>query len=249
MESTSTPSIPHTNPYDSPPAEQEVSWHQVHDVITSLKLPILLPLHQRIVTVTEASAPEPFSKALGELEDYLDVLDNSGQLSFERQRLIKEYVMRGWRAWRERFTNEQRQLTNNSDIKQNSINHWPHGSQAKTSNVNATMAEILQTQTPDFDRSKMLLDVGSNTTDSVRQPDGSWKVVGQGSPQQDMNPKAVPRTSGFYRVKEDGKWTIAKYEARWARWHSIGEGGCCEDDSWQEIEPEPIQMHADDYQK
>lgn len=36
-------------------------------------------------------------------------------------------------------------------------------------------------QIPTFDSTKMLLDVGSNTADAVRQPDGSWEVAGQGS--------------------------------------------------------------------
>ena len=58
--------------------------------------------------------------------------------------------------------------------------------------------------------------------------------------------KAAQRPSGFYRVKEDGKWTIAKFDARWTRWDSMGEGGYCGDDSWEEIEPEPIPMPIDD---
>lgn len=97
------PTPPLTNPYDSPPAEPDVTWRQVHDAITTLKLPISLALHQHIAAVTQALAPEPFCKALGELEDYLDALDNSEQLSFERQRLIKDYVMRGWKTWRQSF--------------------------------------------------------------------------------------------------------------------------------------------------
>lgn len=56
----------------------------------------------------------------------------------------------------------------------------------------------------------------------------------------------MKRPSGFYRVKEDGKWTIAQYRADWDRWSSMGEGGDCNDEDWQEIEPEPIPMPVDD---
>lgn len=31
------------------------------------------------------------------------------------------------------------------------------------------------------------------------------------------------RPSGFYRVKEEGKWTVAKFDARFDRWESMGE--------------------------
>lgn len=47
------------------------------------------------------------------------------------------------------------------------------------------------------------------------------------------------RPSGFYRVKEEGKWTVAKFDARFDRWESMGEGGYCEDDSWEEIDSSP----------
>jgi hypothetical protein len=72
-------------------------------------------------------------------------------------------------------------MTNNSDTKQNSFNLWPRGGQAKTSEVNATMADFLKSQSLTFDTSKMQVDVGSNTADAVRQPDGSWEVKGKGS--------------------------------------------------------------------
>lgn len=63
-----------------------------------------------------------------------------------------------------------------------------------------------------------------------------------------MRPKTMQRPSGFYRVKEDGKWTIAQYHAPSGIWASMGEGGNCYDDSWQEIELEPIPMPVDDCQ-
>lgn len=95
-----------TNPYDFPPAEPNVTWDSVHEAISTLKFPVAVELHQRISAVTQAKAPGPFCEALGALEAYLDALDDAELLSFERQILIKDYVMRGWRAWRESFTRE-----------------------------------------------------------------------------------------------------------------------------------------------
>lgn len=54
------------------------------------------------------------------------------------------------------------------------------------------------------------------------------------------------RRSGYYRVKEDGSWTVAKYHARFDQWESMGEGGYCEDDSWEEIDSKRIEMPGDD---
>lgn len=62
----------------------------------------------------------------------------------------------------------------------------------------------------------------------------------------DSLPKVVPRCTGFYRVKDDGKWSIAKYDASRNCWASMGEGGDCDDGDWQEIDPERIPMPVDD---
>jgi len=56
----------------------------------------------------------------------------------------------------------------------------------------------------------------------------------------------MQRPSGFYRVKEDGKWTIARYHASSGYWASMGEGGDCDDDSWEEIDSERISMPGDE---
>lgn len=61
-----------------------------------------------------------------------------------------------------------------------------------------------------------------------------------------MRPKVMQRPSGFYRVKEVGKWTIAEYHAPSGYWASMGEGGNCCDESWTEIDPEQIPMPVDD---
>lgn len=61
-----------------------------------------------------------------------------------------------------------------------------------------------------------------------------------------MRPKSMQRPSGFYRVKEDGKWTIAQYHAPSGYWASMGEGGDCDDDSWEEIDSERISMPGDE---
>ena len=94
---------PLQNPYDYPPTEPVVTWDQVSEVLARLSLSVGIALHQQITNVTQAQAPGPFSSALGELEVYLDELDEAGLLSFDNQRLIKDYVMRGWTAWRESF--------------------------------------------------------------------------------------------------------------------------------------------------
>lgn len=72
-------------------------------------------------------------------------------------------------------------MTNKSELKQPGSNHWPKGGQAKTSTVNAVLGDFLKSNAPIFDRSKMVVDCGSNTADAVRQSDGSWEVYGQGS--------------------------------------------------------------------
>lgn len=91
------------DPYEYPTAEPVITWHQVSEAMARLSLPVGIALHQQITKVTQAQAPGPFSNALGELEAYLDELDEAGLLSFEHQRLIKDYVMRGWTAWRASF--------------------------------------------------------------------------------------------------------------------------------------------------
>ncbi|SEM38623.1 hypothetical protein SAMN03159362_4520 [Pseudomonas sp. NFIX51] len=101
------PSLPLTNLSDYPLAEPDVTWEQVTEAIATLKLPIGIELHRYIVAVTQAQAPRPFSDALGELEAYLDGLDGAELLSFERQLLIKAYVMRGWKAWRAGFAAQE----------------------------------------------------------------------------------------------------------------------------------------------
>ncbi|WP_326430416.1 hypothetical protein VQ574_20995 (plasmid) [Stutzerimonas frequens] len=57
---------------------------------------------------------------------------------------------------------------------------------------------------------------------------------------------ASKRPSGFYRVKEEGNWTVAKFDARFDQWESIGEEGYSVDDSWEEIDPNRIAMPGDD---
>lgn len=42
------------------------------------------------------------------------------------------------------------------------------------------MIEIAKGRTEFFDKLKMTLDIGSNTADAVRQPDGAWEIDGQG---------------------------------------------------------------------
>lgn len=54
------------------------------------------------------------------------------------------------------------------------------------------------------------------------------------------------RPSGYYRVKVDGDWAIAKYDARFDQWESMGEGGYSADDSWEEIDPNRIAMPGED---
>lgn len=61
-----------------------------------------------------------------------------------------------------------------------------------------------------------------------------------------MRPKAMQRPSGFYRVKEEGKWTIAEYHSPSGYWASVGEGGNSTDDSWDEIDSERIAMPGDE---
>lgn len=61
-----------------------------------------------------------------------------------------------------------------------------------------------------------------------------------------MSRKTMQRPSGFYRVKDDGQWSIAQYDDHSGIWASLGEGGNCYDDSWEEIDPEPIPMPAND---
>ena len=100
---------PLTNPYDYPPVEPAVAWHQVTAALAQLSLPLGIALHQRITDVTQAQAPGIFVDALGELEGYLAALDDAKLLSFERQRLIKDYVLRGWTAWRASFAIEARE--------------------------------------------------------------------------------------------------------------------------------------------
>lgn len=56
----------------------------------------------------------------------------------------------------------------------------------------------------------------------------------------------MKRPSGFYRVKEisewGGAWTIARYDERRDVWASMGEGGDCNDEDWDEIESSSIEM-------
>lgn len=99
---------PLTNSYDYPPVEPDVSWHQVTEAISWLSLPIGVALHKRIIAVTQAQAPGPFVDALSELEGYMSALDDAKLLSFDRQRLIKDYVLRGWASWRASFAIEAR---------------------------------------------------------------------------------------------------------------------------------------------
>lgn len=70
--------------------------------------------------------------------------------------------------------------------------------------------------------------------------------LGAGTKLSEPQPKAMARRTGFYRVKEDGEWTIAHYDSGRDRWASMGEGGVCDDGSWEEIDPERIPMPADD---
>lgn len=56
----------------------------------------------------------------------------------------------------------------------------------------------------------------------------------------------LKRPSGFYRVKEDNKWTIAQYDSCVDVWASVGEGGDCSDEDWDEIEQGPIEMPLHD---
>lgn len=100
---------PLTNPFDYPPPEPNVTWDQVTETISLLPLSIGIALHQRITAVTQAQAPGPFSDALGELEAYLDALDDANLFKLERQLLIKNYVMRGWIDWRKSFVVKDRQ--------------------------------------------------------------------------------------------------------------------------------------------
>lgn len=43
------------------------------------------------------------------------------------------------------------------------------------------MIEVAKGRTEFFDKLKMTLDIGTNTADAVRQPNGTWEIHGQGS--------------------------------------------------------------------
>lgn len=76
---------------------------QVRTIFAVLPVEVGNGLREKLNDVLKASAPGPFSDALGDLEAYLSALDDTHLMPFENQIALKTYVMLGWREWRENF--------------------------------------------------------------------------------------------------------------------------------------------------
>jgi hypothetical protein len=83
--------------------EPGLTRDQLRELLDTLPAAIANGLRQRLNNTLSAQAPWPFSDALGELEAYLDGLDDAALLPFAQQIQLKDYVMQGWRDWRAGF--------------------------------------------------------------------------------------------------------------------------------------------------
>lgn len=95
-------SAPHLSAFDQY-EEPLLSRVQVRELVSALPLAITTRLRERLNTTLCAQAPGLFSDALGELEAYLDGLEDAGILPFEQLVQLKAYVTHGWKAWRTSF--------------------------------------------------------------------------------------------------------------------------------------------------
>ena len=76
---------------------------QVRNILAVLPVEVGNGLREKLNEVLKAHAPGPFCDALGNLEAYLDALDDTRLMPFENQIALKTYAMLGWREWRSSF--------------------------------------------------------------------------------------------------------------------------------------------------
>lgn len=79
------------------------SADQVRTILAVLPVEVGNGLREKLNDALKASAPGPFSDALGDLEAYLSALDDTRLMPFENQIALKAYVMLGWEEWRASF--------------------------------------------------------------------------------------------------------------------------------------------------
>ncbi|MDQ0124249.1 hypothetical protein J2W17_003197 [Pseudomonas lini] len=87
------------NEYEEPAPTAD----QIRKILAVLPVEVGNGLREKLNEILKAHAPGPFSDALGDLEAYLDALDDTRLLSFENQIALKTYVTLGWREWRSSF--------------------------------------------------------------------------------------------------------------------------------------------------
>jgi hypothetical protein len=85
------------------PTEPVPTSIEVLNILARLPVEVGNRLRGQLNKVLGASAPGPFSRALGDMETYLSALDDARLLPFENQVALKAYVMAGWQAWRVGF--------------------------------------------------------------------------------------------------------------------------------------------------
>jgi hypothetical protein len=77
---------------------------QIRNILAVLPVEVGNGLREKLNDVLKASAPGPFCDALGDLEAYLNALDDTHLMPFEHQIALKTHAMLGWNEWRASFS-------------------------------------------------------------------------------------------------------------------------------------------------